>query len=233
MRFSRAISVGTLSLFLLAGASSALAVTVINTIPLWNGSDTIASFGVPNTQTYGQTITVPAGETSLTSFRFLIDDEGNGAATFVAYVFAWDNVNEFITGPALYTSSPVTTPNAAGFQPYTFTIPGGIPVTAGQQYVLFATTSTSAQNNSSCRWATVPDSVYGGGTFVFQNNGNNFAALSSVAWTTSFGIDTAFGVAFGGASLDASVPTLGGSALLLLGAGLGLVGLLALRLRRN
>lgn len=51
-------------------ASGSHADTVITTLPDWNGSLSVSSFGYPNTATYGQTITAPLVDTVLTSFSF-------------------------------------------------------------------------------------------------------------------------------------------------------------------
>ena len=129
-----------IGLMLLVTASMSFADTLINTNPAWNGTQYISSFGVPNTATYGQIVTVPAGETALTSFSFWINDQGT-VITFRGEVYAWDAVNSRATGSALYESAPVSTSGGSTYQQFTFSIPGGVPVTAGQQYVIFATTS--------------------------------------------------------------------------------------------
>lgn len=229
MRKSRVTVKWTVGLLVFLAASASFAATAANTIPYWDGSNFISSFGVPNTQTYGQTVTVPAGESTLTSFRFLINLSGGGPIQAEAYVFAWDTVNSRLTGAALFHSAPFTI-SGVGYQPYNFTC--SAPVTAGQVYVIFLTTSNSAQVVSSSQWAAVSNNtLYPGGQFVFQNNGTNFGNLSTVSWST-IAEDLAFGVAFGGASIDANlVPTLSGWMLALLGAGLALVGFIALRLR--
>lgn len=214
-------------------ASQAFASVAINTIPQWDGNSAINSFGVPNTETYGQTVTVPAGETSMTSFRFMISVTSGGPIQAQAFVYAWDTVNSHTTGAALFQSSTVTISDPT-FQPYTFTIPGGAPVTAGQVYVIFLTTSQSAQVNSSSRWGALTyNAAVPGGQFVFQNNGTNFGNLAVVSWS-SIAEDLAFAVAFGGAPLDASnIPMLDGRMMLMLAAALALVGALVVRLRQS
>lgn len=218
------------ALWLAAAASTAPAASFIDTRPAWNGTQFISSFGVPNTETYGQIVIVPAGETSLTSFSFMINDQGT-ALTMLGEVYAWNGAN-MATGSALYESAPVTTGGVNTFQTFTFTIPGGVPVTAGQQLVLFATTSKSAQTNSASRWASVPNGTYGGGQFVFQNNGTNTALWTTSAWS-NIALDLSFTAGFGGATAGAlrDVPALGGPMLALLGAALAVAGLGFLRFR--
>lgn len=223
-----------LALVLAVAATTAPAATLINTMPAWNGTQFISTFGVPNTQTYGQVVVVPAGETSLTSFSFVINDQGT-ALTMLGEVYAWNGSN-MATGAALFESAPVTTGGVNAFQTFTFTIPGGVAVTAGQQLILFATTSKSAQTNSGSRWGAIVDnSAYPGGQFYFQNNGTSTATWTSVAWNT-ITYDLAFTAGFGGATpatVIKDVPTLSGWMLTLLGAGLAAAGLGFLRFRGN
>jgi hypothetical protein len=213
-------------------ASPSFASTLINTRPAWDGVQYIWPFGVPNTQTYGQLVTVPAGESSLTSFGFWIDDQGT-AAPFLGEVYAWDSVNMRATGAALWESGPMSTVGHVGFNLYTLAT-GGVPVTAGQQYVLFLSTSKSAQTSSDCHWGSVADSVYAGGQFVYLNNGASAAQWTTVSWSNDLGIDLAFFAGFGGATINATdVPALDGKMLMLLAAALALVGVGALRFRTH
>ncbi len=76
------------------------------------------------------------------------------------------------------------TTNAAAFQKITFTIPGGAPMTAGQPYVLFVSTSKDQvgaptgtgglgfQNTTS----------YAGGRFWYLNNGPDPAQWTTTPW---------------------------------------------------
>ena len=73
VRRSKALKVAFLSTaFLTLTATSALAAVSIDTITGWDGATFISPFGVSNTATYGQTITVAAGAALLTSFSFEI-----------------------------------------------------------------------------------------------------------------------------------------------------------------
>jgi hypothetical protein len=221
------------ALLLLVVAAPCLATSLINTVPQWDGSSFISTFGVPNTQTYGQTITVPVGETSLTGFRFLINVTAGGPLDAQAFVSAWDTVNNRLTGPLLYSSPPVSLSGAA-FNAYTFNIPGGAPVTPGGVYVIFMSLSNGSQVAGQSRWGALTiNTAVPGGQFVFQNNGNNFGNLSTVSWS-SISEDLAFEAAFGGQSLDAvPVPTLSAGMLALLGAALVLVAVALLRFRNS
>ena len=66
MRSSR-VTEAVLAGFLLIAAAPSFAATLVNTYPGWNGTSFISSFGVPNTETYGQLITVPTGEVNITA----------------------------------------------------------------------------------------------------------------------------------------------------------------------
>src|SRR5262249_8790372 len=108
-----------------------------DTIPSWNGTSFISSFGVPNTATYGQTLTTALSERKLQSISFRLDVR-NGPVTFRGHIFAWDGSKA--TGPSLYASSPMTLQaNPGVFQTVTFDT-GGLDLPPGQ-YVFFASVS--------------------------------------------------------------------------------------------
>jgi hypothetical protein len=169
----------SLTLFV-AFAASAHA-QAINTIPGWDGNQYISSFGVTDTATYGETITVAAGATSLNSFSFEI---GNCSAnvTFRGSVYAWDGTKA--TGPSLFTSPVMTVNSGSTYQLVTFNT-GGVSLPAGT-YVLFASTSQDQTGapNSSCRWGSVGNNTaYAGGQFVFLNNGPNPGQWTTSTWS--------------------------------------------------
>jgi hypothetical protein len=161
-------------------AMPALAQTSIDTFATWDGSAYISSFGVPNTATYGQYITVASGSTALQSFSFKIGNCG-AAVTMRGEVYAWDGSKA--TGPALYESAATTIPASSAYQTVTFT-PGGLTLPAGQ-YVLFASTSRDQASapNSACRWGAVSDSAIANGYFVFQNNTADVSMWTGSAWS--------------------------------------------------
>jgi autotransporter-like protein len=184
---SKSMLLGGVAFLALAASANAQS---INTIPQWDGVQFISSWGVPNTATYGQTITPTVGQTRLSSFTFQLNQTSGTAPQYQAFVFQWDATNQRIIGPALFGSSVFTAPGS-GFSPVTINT-GNVVLTPGQQYVLFLTTSTiGGQPNSSYRYGSVANTAYGGGQFVFQNNGSNFNNLSTVGWST-IGQDLAF-----------------------------------------
>lgn len=178
---------------LLAGAATlALATPAaaqnIDTTSSWNGTTFISSYGVPNTATYGQTITATTTQARLTGFTFQLSQSSGTAPQQQAFVYQWDPVTNRITGNALYASSVFTAPSGATYTPVTVNT-GSILLTPGQQYVLFLTTSTTTgQANASYRYgALTNNTTYAGGQFVFYNNGTNFSQLSdplAPSWST-------------------------------------------------
>ena len=186
----------------------------VNTLPSWNGTSFVSSWGAPNTATYGETITPTATQTRLGSFTFELAQTGGTAQQYQAFVYQWDPTNQHIVGSALYTSGVLTAPSGAAFSPVTINT-GSVALTPGQQYVLFLTTSTiSSQANGSYKWGAVTNitaarplvregqfllfsnsTSLNGGQFVFFNNGTNFGQLSTGSWS-SLPEDLAFMVQF-------------------------------------
>jgi uncharacterized protein with beta-barrel porin domain len=157
-------------------------------------------WGLPDTATYGETITATASDTRLSSFTFYLDGGSTTAAPqFQAFVYQWNAATKEIAGPALYASPVMTAPLGNAFSPVTIPTKG-VKLTPGQQYVLFFTTSSVSQpaTSSSYRYGALPNTTaYPGGQFVFQNNNTNFAALSASGWST-IAEDLAFAAILGG-----------------------------------
>ncbi len=204
-----------------AGAASA---QDVNTTAAAN--DTICPFGVPDTSTYGQTITIPAGVSSIASFGF---EMANVPATvdFRGEIYLWDAVNSLATGAALYESS-VTSTTGATPQLVTFTPAGGVPVTPGQQYVIFASTSRdhAGASGTGC-WEHSSTDLYPSGEFVFLNDGGDASQWTTQSWT-AYGGDLGFVVTFDAAP---AIPTLTEWAMILFS--LGLAGSAAVHLQRR
>ncbi len=75
---------------------------------------------------------------------------------------------------------------------------GPLPLTPGAQYVLFASLDKDfekCQNNYTLKWGLVDDSVYQGGTFVYQNNSGDESQWTATSWSTVGG-DVALIAAF-------------------------------------
>lgn len=156
----------------------------IDTMSQWNGITSISSWGVPNTATYGQTFVPTSGQTHLSGFTFQLSQTGGTAPQYQAFVYAFDPTTQRITGSALFRSGIFTAPSGAPFQTVSIGT-GNVVLSPGQQYVLFLTTSTiTGQANGTYKWGTVTNTAIPTGQFVFQNNGTNFAQLSSANWST-------------------------------------------------
>jgi hypothetical protein len=194
-----------------------MAQTSVNTVPLWNGSDNIFYWGVPDTATYGETITVTA-TTQLSSFAFEIGQCSSNVA-YRGEVYAWDSSNARATGAAIAETAPTTLPASGSYQLVTFNT-GGVTLNPGT-YVIFATTSKDQVGapSSQCRFGSVANTGYPGGSFVFINNGPNPGQWTTGTWTTNWsgGLDLAMQINFGPA---AAVPAASPMTLAVLGIGL-------------
>jgi hypothetical protein len=193
----------------------------INTIPSWDGSNFISSFGVTNTATYGQTITVAAGASQLNSFSFEIG-YCSASVALRGSVYAWDGTKA--TGSSLFTSAVRTVTAGDTYTLVTFNT-GGITLPAGT-YVLFGSTSQDQADapGSACRWGSVGNNTaYAGGQFVYINNGPNPGQWTTATWS-SISQDLAFQVN-GLVVPAASVPAASTTSLLIAFAGLIAVGL--------
>ncbi|MGI8548260.1 MAG: PEP-CTERM sorting domain-containing protein [Gemmatimonadaceae bacterium] len=201
--------------------------------------DPLNGFGKPGIATFGQTFTAPTG-TSLQSFQFYLandtDDGGNGGfLNFRGYVMAWDAVNGHATGPVLFSSTvrtgnPLDTYSTA-FS--TFGIPGGVALNPGGAYVAFLSASGLPPTTGNAGFAfenMEAGAAYAGGQWVYNDNGDDFASLSTTTWNNSAGDqDAAFSAQFAQAAVTAPEP----SELVLLASGLsGLAGVVRLRRRR-
>jgi len=176
-----------LALAATAGRGSA---DFITNTPAWNGSDSIAAFGEPNTATYGQTITVGTDH-FLNSFSFNLASFRGAKVDFQAYVYAWDGSKA--SGPALYTSAANSL--AAGSNSYVnFSYnTGGINLTTGSQYVLFLNASNQFDGFSGdAKFGFTYSSTYNGGDFYYLNNGPTFSQVTSTDWSKVSDGDLAF-----------------------------------------
>jgi hypothetical protein len=161
-------------------AAPALAGTTYSTMSSWNGSDYLYPFGPDSagqTSTYGQTI--PGNGQALTSFVFQMQLDSD--VVFRGAVATWDGSK---AGTILWTSADRTTGGAYGsFTPVTFTIPGGVTLQSGQEYVIFATTVYSSQTNGSPDdglWGQTADTFSNGNVVYF--NTPNASDLTSSSW---------------------------------------------------
>lgn len=156
----------------------------INTFPTWNGTDTISSFGYPNTSTYGEAITTPAFGTNVSSISFWLNEAAG--FQFQAFIGAWDNNNYLIPGGLAgveYLSPIQTTTAGQGGVLSEYTISGvNAPVTPGTIY-MFGLTIDNVYNQ---------DAQFGAGS----QGGDIFADGNStyyLAWNNDSGNGTLLG----------------------------------------
>ncbi|MCG3194706.1 MAG: hypothetical protein DIJKHBIC_03970 [Thermoanaerobaculia bacterium] len=154
--------------------------SVIDTQTGWNGSDSVGPFGLPVTPTYGQVITAPATGASLLQFTFQM--QLPTTVVFRGEVYAWDGSKA--TGANLYESAPRSTTQSATYESVTFSIPGGVPLAANAQYVIFASASKDTGTGAG-QWGFRTSSAYPGGGFVYMNNGTDATAWTTTAWDQS------------------------------------------------
>jgi len=200
-----ALGVALSGFAVLALASAGQAQTTFDTTYAWNGRNGIVPFGVPTTATYGQTFVAPGG--NLNDFTFYVSPDGN-TLSIQADVYAWSgslfggNGPQGAVGPALYTSPVSTVINGFEFQAVT-TPTGGVPLTAGTDYVALLTVSDTADFHASTGAGTWGQILFthvagdGGGGFNFYNNSigspvnngdwDDFVDFGDSAWTAHFG----------------------------------------------
>ena len=122
-------------------------------------------------------------------------EDGSNPPSFKGQVFARDGTKA--TGPHLF-ASPTMTVSGAGYNEVTYTT-GGVALMAGSQYVLlgsiFDPSLYTASNGNSGRGSPFSD-PYGGGDFVYLNNGGNLAAWTTQARDNSGSLDLAFQASF-------------------------------------
>ncbi len=184
----------TVSALVLAAAGAATAASVWDLDFTAEATDTISSFGVPNTATYGQTITVPDGPAELSTFSIAMDVPAT--VVFRGAVQAWDGTAGMATGPVLYLGDPTST-SGTGMETITFS--PSIPITAGA-YVLYTTVSYDyAVGSGTGRRAASTADPYADGQFVYMNNGSGIDALTTSTWSNIGGYDAGFTVVFAAA----------------------------------
>jgi hypothetical protein len=183
--------------FTLTGLGNSSA-TTIDTYKSWDGSEYVYPFGCPDTTTYGQVVTVPKKKSILNKFTFWWANAGDstGSMTVRGEVYAWDGTKA--TGSALWESKTRNISYGDSvFHEEKFK-PGALPLTPGAQYVLFASIDKDFEkctNSYELKWGVVDDSVYPGGSFVYQNNGGDESQWTAASWSPYSG-DLALVAAF-------------------------------------
>jgi hypothetical protein len=183
------------ALVVFLAVSSMASAVIIDTTPYWSNDPItyVHAFGPYNCSTYGQVITAP--EPVLESFTFYMNQPSD--YIFQTYVYKWDGSK--ITGSALWQSDPMSTTGPGTYEAIT-SYTGGINVTPGNQYVIFANVVDhyNVAGVDGGKWGFMTTNPYSGGNFVYLNNyTGNFNFLSQNAWT-SWGesYDLAFAASF-------------------------------------
>jgi hypothetical protein len=177
--------------------ASVAAHPTINTFKDWNGSDFIQPFGCPNTTTYGQVITIPAGKTHLNKYVFKWVNLSTGKMFVRGEVYAWDGAKA--TGSALFETAPRKIKFLDSDFHYETFSGGGVTVTPGHQYVVFASIDKdyeSCTNSYEVGWASPFVNDYPGGDFVYQNNSGDESQWTTTPWS-DIGFDAAIKVFLG------------------------------------
>jgi hypothetical protein len=187
---------------MIALISPATGVAAVTIEAAGNGSG--YEFGTgPYVASIGQVVVAPTGITALESFT--LDPKGPPSFVFRAYVYAWEGTHT--TGPVLYESGDLHAASESSYQPLTINT-GGIPVTPGQQCVLFLSRSAEkgADGGSSedygleTAWEreeffeTV--APYTEGPMIGYSNGYSPSDWSAGNWWTESSEDAAFQATF-------------------------------------
>jgi len=179
-----AISAGAAVLALAAFGSSTASARYITTVKQWTDDNVWTGLQCGGVSTVGQIITIPRHIHSMHKFKFeLLNDPKAALGSMVVrgVVYAWDGTKA--SGSALWESKPrtISLPDYAAHK--VVFISGYIPVTPGQQYVVFATIDKDYGACVGGSWfdfgGPVSD-VYTDGSLAYQSN-----AGDATRWTTS------------------------------------------------
>ena len=222
------LSLPLAAVLVLGPAAKGFADTFYNNAVSVNGTE--LPFGNPNTATYGQSFSAPAGENQLRNFSLFLN--GGTTGQLEGYVATWTGLQ---AGTILYTSAPVTVTGAN--QQFTFN--PNLAVTPGAEYVAFISMSAPDYNGYSGT-TTMPIVWLGntipGGHFEWINNGSDLSQFTGTAWDSetwgaslSHNEDAEFMADFGSAAGTTVTPE--PSSLILSGTGiLGLAGMVRRKL---
>jgi hypothetical protein len=170
---------------LLFFASSVQATTIIDTTSVWAGQD-VGTWGEPSSATFGQTFTVGA-DSRLDYWTFYVSTNEGTPINFAGYVMAWNGTHA--TGPVLFQSGELQA-TSAHLQAVTVST-GELELTPGDQYVALFSASNFFDGATHLGYnGYVPPSLgvaaYDGGNYVYIDNGNNFSALTTSNWVTTY-----------------------------------------------
>lgn len=196
-RAAVAIGIGAVALAGIPAANAAETALTFDTWSSWTpGDGVIGGFGHPDTATYGQTITIPAGKHKVRWFRYYMQAGPNsGTMTMRGEVYGWDGVKA--TDEVAETNKKTLTVTAGDptFMPVKFRVKGA-RVKPGEQYVLFATVSKDYETTDPNVWTQWPcfsgtDPLPGGNT-VWINDTGDESQWTTVAWSGISSYDMGF-----------------------------------------
>ncbi|NDB68968.1 MAG: hypothetical protein EB015_13365, partial [Methylocystaceae bacterium] len=163
----------------------------------WDNTNFTGTWGVPNTATYGQTFTAPAGAGYLNTFQVYLKNFSGSQVNYQAYLYSWDGAHA--TGLAIFAGAVSQAPNSpSSFTPVLINT-GSAPVTAGSNYVFFLTTSdvTNPSNGDYFWGENQIVNSYLGGKFVYLNNGPaSFNDIYTGIWGDGCFMSDCFSLAF-------------------------------------
>jgi hypothetical protein len=169
----------------------------IDTYRVWNGTDFLQPFGHPDTTTYGQTITIPAGTRRIIRFGFwMASNTGTGTIQLHGEVYKWDG--DSATGEPVWESQVRKVDFVQGdpaVYRVKFRVDGVAKVTPGETYVFFASTDKDYEETDPSvlsQWAVNTFDALPGGFVVYQNNAGDESHWTTTAWDMISSYDFAF-----------------------------------------
>jgi len=185
--------------FALTGTNTAFAASQIDTYSSWDGSSVLLPFGTPDSATYGQTVTISAGDTKVKNVTWYMAPGAAGTLVVRTGVAKWDGTK---ASGKVKTSKPKTInvdPSDPTYTGYKFKLKRA-KVKAGQQYVLFATISLDYEEctpDTSTVWPVHTTDVLPGGNTVWINDTGDESQWTTVPWSGIPSYDMAFKASFG------------------------------------
>lgn len=149
------------------------------TITTFPSTTVIYQFGVPDSSTYGQTLTVPLGANILDNYTFELQYGSGSSVPFQLYIAQWNGVDA--VGAPIYTSQVLDAPSAGA---ETYTVQTDLSVVSGQQYVVYISTSNEDRSSSGVFYEFGSYAPYTGGGFVYENNGSDTSQWTGGQWST-------------------------------------------------
>jgi hypothetical protein len=179
-----------------APAAATVTATTIDTYQDWGGVTYLQDFGHPDTATYGQVITVPAGARKLKDFAFWMGASTHtsvGTITMRAEVYSWDGRK---ASKEIWESQPrelVVDPDGPLFEKVQFQVTKA-RLKPGKQYVLFASVSKDYEVTDpfvSAAWGANLTDVLPGGYAVFLNDTGDESQWTGQSWIPAYDYDFA------------------------------------------